>query len=210
MQLTIKRFSPELKADFFDFFDNRAFGDNSPYYPCYCDVYYLTPKDVRNGTSKRAAELGGGKEGLRLALRESAERLINSGIMQGYLAYDGNLAVGWCNAGDKSKYTRAGDLNPAHRSKDDLYFENIVPNETFCTICFEVAPEYRGKGIAKAMLLRALKDAETEGYKYFEGYPKAKDGFSALDFTGPMGLYLSAGFSEVSRTGKTVVMRKEL
>ena len=35
MALTIKPLSPELAADYLDFFDRRAFSDGSPYYPCY-------------------------------------------------------------------------------------------------------------------------------------------------------------------------------
>ena len=210
MEITIKRFTKELKDDFFDFFDNRAFADNSPYFPCYCDAYYLTPEEVKHTTGRRAKELGGDKEALRLALRESAERLIDSGIMQGYLAYDGGTAVGWCNAGEKAKYTRAGDLNPGKRRKGDIYFENVAPGETFSIICFEIAPAYRGKGIAKAILARIIDDAAAEGYRYVEGYPKVKDGFSPLDFTGPMAIYLGAGFEEMQRNERTAVMRKEI
>jgi len=31
MNLSIKPLTPELAADYFDFFENRAFTDNSPY-----------------------------------------------------------------------------------------------------------------------------------------------------------------------------------
>ena len=34
MNLTIKALTPEQAQDYFDFFDNRAFTDNSPFYPC--------------------------------------------------------------------------------------------------------------------------------------------------------------------------------
>lgn len=210
MNLTVKRLTKELKSDFFDFFDNRAFTDGSPYYPCYCDAYYLTPEEVRFGTNKRAKELGGGKEGLRLALRESSERLIDSGIMQGYLAYDGDIAIGWCNANDRTNFTRAGDLNPAFRREGDVYFEGGIPGEVKSVVCFEVAPEYRGRGVAKALLERVLEDAEADGYSFAEVYPKVSDGFSVLDFTGPMRMYLNAGFSEICRSGNTVIMRKVL
>lgn len=210
MNITIKKFSKELAPDFFDFFDNRAFSDGSPYYPCYCDAYFLTPEEVIYNTDARARELGGTKEALRQALKESAKRLIDEGTMQGYLAYDKSTAIGWCNAGEKAKYTRAGDLNPACRCDGDIYFENVIPGEVFSIICFEIAPEYRGMGIAKALLNHAVKDAKEAGYKAAEGYPKVKDGFSAHDFTGPMGLYLGAGFYEAYRTEKTAVMRKDL
>ena len=34
--ITIKRLTPELKKDYLDFFDNRAFTDDNPNGPCYC------------------------------------------------------------------------------------------------------------------------------------------------------------------------------
>ena len=38
-EITIKALTPELIEDYFDFFDNRAFSDGSPYYPCYCNAF---------------------------------------------------------------------------------------------------------------------------------------------------------------------------
>ncbi len=32
-EITIKALTPDLEKDYFDFFDNRAFSDGSPYYP---------------------------------------------------------------------------------------------------------------------------------------------------------------------------------
>lgn len=31
-------------------------------------------------------------------------------------------------------------------------------------VCFEIAPEYRGKGVAAALLNRVISDAKAEGY----------------------------------------------
>ena len=33
---------PREKKDYFDFFDNRAFADGSPYYPCYCNAFNMS------------------------------------------------------------------------------------------------------------------------------------------------------------------------
>lgn len=95
----IRPLDQETEKDFFDFFDHRAFTDDSPYAPCYCSCFQLTAEEVREGIGKRADtlqnETGDWKEGLRLALRESAERLIRAGRMHGYLAFEGNTAIGW-------------------------------------------------------------------------------------------------------------------
>ena len=82
----------------FDFFDNRAFSDGSPFAPCYCNAFYLTAEEVGDGIGKRSEVLGGGLEGLTLALKESAKELIEKGTMQGYLVYDNEISIGWCNA----------------------------------------------------------------------------------------------------------------
>ena len=43
MNLIIKPLTKSTADDFFDFFDNHAFSDGSPYAPCYCNGFYLTP-----------------------------------------------------------------------------------------------------------------------------------------------------------------------
>ncbi len=208
MNLQIKPLTRSNTEDFFDFFDNRAFTDNSPYAPCYCSCFQLTPDEVRVNIAARAKELGGGFEGLRLALRESARHLIDAGKMRGYLAYLDGQSVGWCNANDKQSYLRVGSFNPGKR-RDEDYF--IVPGErgvVKSVVCFEIAPEHRGKGIARSLLARICEDAREDGYKIVEGYATASESFSALDFTGPLAMYRNAGFVETSQHGKLIVMQR--
>ena len=45
-EITIKALSPDLKKDYFDFFDNRAFSDGSPYYPCYCNAFNMSAGEI--------------------------------------------------------------------------------------------------------------------------------------------------------------------
>lgn len=196
--------------DYFDFFDNRAFSDGSPYAPCYCNCFYLTPEEVKDTISQRAASLGGGMEGLKQALRESAESLIKAGTLRGYLAYEGNLAIGWCNANDRQNYIRVGSFNPGKRQETDYYISPGEAGKVKSVVCFEIAPEYRGKGIAKALLQYACEDAGRNGYEKIEVYPQITENFSSLDFTGPMEMYQNAGFKETGRHGKTIIMEKEL
>lgn len=56
-------------------------------------------------------------------------------------------------------------------------------------VCFEIAPEYRGRGIATALLQRVCEDALEDGYEYVEAYPVPRETTEALDFTGPIRLY---------------------
>lgn len=213
MNLTIKPLSPELAADYFDFFDNRAFSDDSPYYPCYCNAFNMTEERIQKEFFEQIEANGGGKEGLRLSIRASAEKMVAQGEVQGYLAYDDGLSIGWCNANDKGNYVRVGDFNlddmdsvvspgiPV-REDDSLKVKSIV--------CFEIAPEYRGKGIATALLDRVCEDAAKDGYDKVEAYPFQHDSYQPLDYTGPIRLYEKAGFVCVDRQGKMLVMEKKL
>lgn len=210
MDITIEKLSGANMADFFDFFDNRAFSDGSPFAPCYCNAFYLTPEEVGEGIGARSDALGGGAEGLALALKESAKELIEKGVMHGYLAYADGIAIGWCNANDRQNYVRAGSFVPHVRRDEDYYIADGERGKVKSLVCFEIAPEYRGKGVAKALLRRVCDDAEKDGYDFVEVYPQVTETFSALDFTGPMEMYGHFGFAETERRGKTVVMRKKL
>lgn len=119
MNLSIKKMSPLLAADYFDFFDNRAFSDNSPFYPCYCNAFQMTKQQIGDVFKE-----GGGNseqiEGVRIALKNSAMRMVEQNMIQGYLAYDGEISIGWCNANDKRNYIRVGefDLNDVSEHED--------------------------------------------------------------------------------------------
>lgn len=113
----IKRLTPNLLEDYFDFFDNRAFSDGSPFYPCYCNAFNMSQKRIQDELYKQAAEYGGGKDGWKRALRESAMRMVEFGEIQGYLVYDNGLAIGWCNANDRLNYYRVGEFDGIYWTK---------------------------------------------------------------------------------------------
>ena len=54
MNLTIKPLTPELTDDFLDFFDNRAFSDNNPMGPCYCNAAIMSSEEL----DKMVSEFG--------------------------------------------------------------------------------------------------------------------------------------------------------
>ena len=186
MNLLIQPLVPELVGDYLDFFDHRAFSDGSPYYPCYCNAFNLSRAQIRDELFARADALGGGDEGWRLALRESARQMVLSGNIRGYLAYDGALAVGWCNANDRLNYCRVGEFDldriPEDAPPKDCPEKGLVKS----VVCFEIAPQYRGMGIAGKLLARICADAAAEGYSFVEGYPQAKLPDGAMAFTGPL------------------------
>lgn len=209
MDLTIKPLSPELAADYLDFFDRRAFSDGSPYYPCYCCAFQMTKRQIQEEFFDRAGANGGGTEAFRLAMRHYAERMTGEGRLRGYLAFDGGLAVGWCNANDRENYVRTGEFD----------LEDVPENEAppvpggervRAIVCFAVAPDYRGKGIASALLRRVCGDAAKDGCAAVEGYPAVREEQGVLNFTGPVRMYEKEGFVPIDRRGDTLVMRKNL
>lgn len=210
MELVIKPLTGANAEDFFDFFDNRAFSDGSPYAPCYCNCFHLTSDEVSGVLQARADALGGGDEGIETALRESAAKLIGKGVLRGYMAYEAGNVVGWCNANDQQNYIRVGSFDPWSRSEEDLYISPGERGKIKSIVCFEIAPDCRGRGIAKALLQRVCGDAAAEGYAFVEAYAQETEAFSQLDFTGPAAMYRKVGFEEVRRQGRTIVMQKKL
>lgn len=210
MEVIIKPMSPELEADYFDFFDHRAFSDGSPYYPCYCNAFNMSAARIHSEIIEQAEKNGGGIEGFKRALRESAERMVRQGEIRGYLAYDGGIVVGWCNANDKRSYYRFGEFDLGNPPPDEAPEEASGTEKIKSVVCFEIAPGYRGKGLASALLRRVCEDAAKEGYACVEAYPQRRSQETELDFTGPIKLYEKAGFILYAQHGERLTMRKTL
>lgn len=193
MIYSIKALSPELAKDYLDFFDNRAFSDGNPNGPCYC----TSPNMDKATEGKMVSEFGNDIKG---TIRRYAVEMLNEGKIHGYLAFNGDISIGWCNAADMDSYS-AFVPDFARRNKC---------GKTFSVVCFEIAPEYRGKGIATAFLERICTDAKVMGYAAVEGYAKLHNERMYYDYNGPIRLYEKAGFTEVAREDKQIVMRKTL
>ena len=206
----IKRLSPALLEDYFDFFDNRAFADGSPFYPCYCNAFNMSRERIQREFFAHAEELGGGDNGWKNALRESAVRMVQNGEVQGYLVYDNNLAIGWCNTNDRLNYFRVGEFDLSNVPPDEACGYCTKKGEIKSIVCFEISPDYRGKGIATLLLNKICEDAKLDGYKFVEAYPAKNEAMQGLAFTGPKRLYDKAGFSITEEKGNMLIMRKAL
>ena len=192
--IIIKPLIPELNGDYLDFFDNRAFTDGNPNGPCYCASPNQDEENIKQMVSE--FKIFGVKE----TVRKYAVEMLNENKIQGYLAYDGKLSIGWCNAADMESYV--GFVPEFAR-------ENIC-GKTISIVCFEIAPEYRGMGIASAFIDRVCNDAKSNGYIAVEGYARLSDKRNDFDYQGPIRLYEKAGFVEVARENGQVIMRKML
>ncbi|MBR0439125.1 MAG: GNAT family N-acetyltransferase [Clostridia bacterium] len=208
--IVIRRLDLSTAPDFFDFFDNRAFSDGSPNAPCYCNLWHISSDEITE-LIRKAATADKGDDNWKETLRASAMDMIEKGILKGYLAYEGDIAIGWCNSNDRISYNRVGEFYISETPSEDLPAEEGLRKGVIkSVVCFEVSPDFRGRGIASMLLERVTEDAMAEGYQYIEAYPNAtvQDTFSA--FTGPKRLYDKAGFIETGRKDHMVIMRKSL
>ncbi|MDR1629849.1 MAG: GNAT family N-acetyltransferase [Oscillospiraceae bacterium] len=188
MKLEIKPLTPALAAGFFDFFDNRAFTDRDGAF-CYCTWFHCVCSVEEHYQPGRDA------------MRECAGNYIKNGVLNGYLVYDGNIAAGWCNTDKKENYPRL---------MNDPFLCAGNTEKTKAVVCFEIAPEYRGKGIAAALLARICDDAKAQGYDFVESYPASHQKYDPFDYAGPARLYEKLGFVKASEQNQSLVMRKEL
>ena len=193
-EIIIKKLSSELNKDYLDFFDNRAFTDNNPNGPCYC----TSPNQDEESIKQMASEFQ--ENGIKETVRKYAVKMLDAGEISGYLAFDAGISVGWCNAADIDSYS---GFVP------DIARDNKC-GKTVSIVCFEIAPEYRGKGLATAFIERVCADAKENGYVAVEGYAKLSETRDEYDFTGPIHLYEKTGFVRVMECNGQIVMRKVL
>ena len=189
MSIEIKRLTPELCEDWFGFFNGIAFGDHGDWAYCYCLEGHMTRQANENlkDPNERSAY---------------ARKLIMEGRMQGYLAYDGDKVIGWCNVNDRENYTYVAEL---------FAYAGYEPpaKKTKSIFCFLVAAEYRGQGIATGFLNRVCEDAKAEGYECVEAYPFT-DTEMGFQCHGTMKMYLNHGFAEMANMQFLHVMSKDL
>lgn len=180
--MIIKELRSDLMADWFEFFDHRAFADHEEWNGCYCTAFFRPrPPEYSSPSNKR---------------RDYAAWLIETGRMRGYMAYESGKVVGWVNVNLKGQFPRLSSL--------------VAGDEEVLSItCFIVQKEFRGKGIAQKLLDRIIKDAKARGVKIIEAYParRPKDEFGA--WNGPYAMYERNGFVD-HRIDKTSVVRRAL
>ena len=90
--LELRRLTVENLDDFLGYFDHRAFLEDPNWDGCYCQFYLNTPE--QNSLEGDKTEVN----------RASACSRVETGDMDGYLAYEGNKVVGWCAAGSSLLY----------------------------------------------------------------------------------------------------------
>lgn len=197
MNLTIKPLTAEMFPVYLDYFDRLAFSKSDVNGPCYCTC----PTQTSDEIDRMVGEFGADPKG---ALRRHAAAMLSEGRIHGYLAFDGDTAVGWCNAADKRQYVpnRYQFIPDFAREDDDAV-------KTMAVVCFSVAPACRGRGVSTALLTQVVADAKAAGYAAVEGYAYIRKG-EEFDFKGPQRLFEKLGFTLVNEMDGVALMRKTL
>jgi len=194
----IERLTPAHGRDYLRFFDHErgpAFADNPEWAKCYCHFYEVPvaiPWPTLDGHSNRAA----------MAAR------IASGEMDGFLAYSGREVVGWINAQPYHKLQHA-----CARLRIAAPKLPVPPHEAAAIVCFVTAPDWRRRGVARALLDGALENFAARGIAVVDAFPWSVgvDDTAATDhYHGSPALFAAAGFTEIARHETMTVVRRAL
>jgi ribosomal protein S18 acetylase RimI-like enzyme len=194
---TVVRLTPAQREDFLRFFDHEhgaAFADNPAWAKCYCH-YYHVPKAIRWDSLDAAANQGAMSE--RIAVGE----------MEGFLAYAGTEVVGWVNAQPYHKLRHAcARLQVAAPALD------VPSSDAAAIVCFVVAPAWRRRGVARALLEGALASFAARGIRCVDAFPwNAGDSAKPADhYHGPLALFLAAGFTVLHEGKEITIVRRRL
>lgn len=186
MNINIRPLTKALREDYLFFFDNMTFEENPDRLKCYCyDYHFLGDVDTCTREMSRAA----------------VQDLINEQKLTGYLVFDNDTPIGWCNANNRSNYQRL--------LRDYDVVDN--PDDKVCSVvCFLIHPDYRRQGIAQQILEKIIQDYSGKDYDYIESYPRKGELSCEGNFKGPLELYKRFDFKIHKTHDYYYVMRKEL
>ncbi|HEY2980101.1 MAG TPA: GNAT family N-acetyltransferase [Anaerolineales bacterium] len=134
---------------------------------------------------------------MKLTLR----KLVKHGPPPGLLAFDGDLAVGWCQLVPRNELPWLDHTRTLRRVDD-------VP--VWSLSCFFVRRGYRQQGVMTALIAAAIRTARSAGAPAPEAYPVDTDAPKSttnID-TGTASAFARAGFKTVaSRAPSRPIMR---
>ncbi|MDH5333462.1 MAG: GNAT family N-acetyltransferase [Thermoleophilia bacterium] len=180
--LRVERFRPQLRETY-----GRLHSERNGAGWCHCVAWWVPTWD---GWGERTAAENAGLRGA----------LCDRGEYDGLLALVGDEPAGWCQLGPRDRLAKL---------VAQLALE--PDGAAWAVTCFLVVPAWRRRGVATALLARAVEVARDEGATHLEGYPR--DGGRLADgeaWTGTTSLFASAGFACVRESGPRSVYRLRL
>lgn len=182
MELVVRPLTPDLWSAFQDLFDTSG-----PVSHCWCMYWRIGSAYGKQPREKNKAAF---------------HKIVKKGPPPGLLAFDGDVAVGWC------QLTPREDLAWLERTRN-LKRVDDVP--VWCISCFYVRKGYRKKGVTAALIHAALDEAKRAGAPAVEAYPLDGELTPSASFTGYASTFARAGFKTIARhVPPRPIMRYEL
>lgn len=167
----------------------RLFGPRGAHSGCWCMWWRCSRREFEKN----------GNAGNRAAFRRLVERRVPTGI----LAYADGLPVGWCSVAPRDTYPsllRSRTLRP------------IDDRPAWSVVCFFVARQWRGMGVARKLAKAAVDHVREQGGDLLEAYPTDPRGRrleAVSSYMGTPEILRPAGFRECARPSEArIVMRK--
>jgi len=115
--------------------------------------------------------------------------------------------VGWMHAAPRHKLPHCFERLGVPPTPLD-----VPPHEAAVIVCFVIAPSWRRRGVASAMLDGALADLAARGIAIVDAFPfKSGDGASPADhYHGPAALFASRGFVPIADHPDLTAVRMRL
>jgi GNAT superfamily N-acetyltransferase len=129
--------------------------------------------------------------------KKAMHALVRSGVVPGFLAYDGREPIGWCSVAPREAYP-ALQRSPSRRAVDAEAVWSIS--------CVYVARSHRRRRLSIKLIEAAVDYVRSRGGRIVEGYPvPVKRGVTSTNyaFTGFASAFEEAGFTECLRRSRT-------
>jgi ribosomal protein S18 acetylase RimI-like enzyme len=146
---------------------------------CWCQYFRVRGLDWSNSSAQEN--------------RDRLHALATVGRPPGLVAFRGERAVGWVSLGPRTDFDR---LNHAK------LLAPVDERPTWSIVCFVVARDARGSGVATALLAGAVAYARDAGAERLEAYPVDTGGGkvpAANAYHGTLSMFEAAGFEVVER-----------
>lgn len=170
MPLTVRPLTPDLWPAFED-----LFGTHGACNGCWCMYWRIGGAYRREPPAKNKAAF---------------RKVVKRGPPPGLLAFDGDLAVGWCQLTPRDALPW---LDRAWR------LERVDAVPVWSLSCFYVRKGYRRRGVTSALIAAALKAAKRAKAPALEAYPLDAEKTPSASGTGFASTFKRAGFKTIVR-----------